>query len=484
MGVPIEIYWADEMGLKVNPGVYLVRGTIDEAKIAELEAHPDVIRVFSRSALSEVFGGWRVRRKPAPPTPVPSPTRQGRHIVVFLDGTNNTPEELRNTGKYDLLNPPPITNVVRLMRGVITDDTQTDNPQVIAYFRGVGTQGSTATRLIDMATGRGLSQIIVDAYTFISNNLEWTGDYVQRGLDKIFIFGFSRGAFAARALSGFLDRLGLLKKSRLFLLPHFFQEYQKLLSSGRNFDPRTEGLWQQSVQGEYKSIPVHFLGVWDTVGALGIPVKGLSWLTANYESFHDTRLTENVSHAYHALAIHELRPPFRPVFWNKLARPDQVLEQVWFAGAHANIGGGYRDIGLSTHALDWMAYKAAAAGLRLNMKYFEDEILPYRRHDGWLANSRTLNHGQNGFIGSQNAYWRVFRRPISHSDIDTYLEKTSSSGAMDLEVFNGMKIHWSVSKRLSVKKQIYSAERKHFESLDEAAKLLPQVADSESLFPT
>jgi hypothetical protein len=139
---------------------------------------------------------------------------RGRHIVVFMDGTSNTPEELRHTLKYDLLNPPPITNVVRLMRGVFTDDSQTGIPQVISYFRGVGTEGSVATRLIDGASGRGLSRSILDAYRFISHNLEWVGDSAKKlgTEDKIFIFGFSRGAYAARALSGFLNRLGLIRK--------------------------------------------------------------------------------------------------------------------------------------------------------------------------------------------------------------------------------------------------------------------------------
>jgi hypothetical protein len=109
--------------------------------------------------------------------------------------------------------------------------------------------------------------------------------------------GFSRGAYAARALSGFLNRLGLIRKEGLWLLPFFFKRYQELLHTGRDFDARTERLWLNYVHPEFRSIPVHFLGVWDTVAALGIPVKGLSRLTVNYESFHDASLTPNVTHA-------------------------------------------------------------------------------------------------------------------------------------------------------------------------------------------
>jgi uncharacterized protein (DUF2235 family) len=284
--------------------------------------------------------------------------RNGRRIVVFLDGTSNTPEELRHIGNYDLLKPPPISNVVRLLRGVVTDDTQTDLPQIIGYFRGVATEGSAPTRLVDGLSGRGLSRIVLDAYRFISHNLEWTGtNSAKLYQDEVYIFGFS-GAYAARALSGFLNKLGLIAKDGLMLLPFFFSQYQKLLSIGEDFDSRTMEIWQRFVHREYQSIPVKFLGVWDTVGALGIPVTGLSWLTVDYDKFHDTTLTKNVTHAYQALAIHELRRPFKPVFWTKKADPSQKVEQVWFAGAHSNVGGGYGRTGLSSYALDWMAYKS------------------------------------------------------------------------------------------------------------------------------
>jgi len=218
------------------------------------------------------------------------PIRTGRRIAVFIDGTSNTPEELRHTPKYDLMDPPPITNVVRLLRGVITDDNQSSRPQIIGYFRGVATEGSAVTRTIDGMSGRGLSRIILDAYRFISHNLEWVGSEPGRiNLGEIYIFGFSRGAYAARALNGFLHRFGLVKKQALWLLPFFFKAYQRLLASGGELDPRTKRIWLEHVHPEYKSIPVHFLGVWDTVGALGIPVSGLSWLTMKNSMTPDSR---------------------------------------------------------------------------------------------------------------------------------------------------------------------------------------------------
>ena len=211
------------------------------------------------------FNGRKAGKEPEHTKPIKSngakrtyyEPRPGRRIVVFLDGTSNTPEELRHTARHDLMRPPPITNVVRLLRGVVTDDEESDLAQVIGYFRGVATEGSVLTRLTDTISGRGLSRIVLDAYRFISHNLEWTDvDYAKVNNSEVFIFGFSRGAYAARALSGFLHRLGLIKKEGLWLLPFFFKEYQKLLSTGQNFDSRTEKIWNKHVQKEFPSIPV------------------------------------------------------------------------------------------------------------------------------------------------------------------------------------------------------------------------------------
>lgn len=110
----------------------------------------------------------------------------------------------------------------------------TDNTQVIGYFRGVGTEGSWFNRLVDTVTGSGLARIVLDAYRFIAHNLEWSGEsHVARGRDQIYIFGFSRGAFAARALNGFLSRFGLVRKEGLWLLPEFFESAARR-GSGRS----------------------------------------------------------------------------------------------------------------------------------------------------------------------------------------------------------------------------------------------------------
>jgi hypothetical protein len=433
-------------------------------------------------------------------TPRKAPARVGRHIVLFLDGTGNTPEELchpwprlSNSGKPNYLDiaqidPPPITNVIRLMRGVVTDDTQTSLPQIVHYLRGVGTEGSLITQKEDMVTGSGLSRNILEAYRFISHNLEWgVGDHVQLGRDKIFIFGFSRGAYTARALCGFLHRVGLLKKKHLWMLPFLFEHYQQLLYYGKDFDEKTKGILADAVQQEYRSIPVHFLGVWDTVATLGY--QGISRWTFNYEPFFDTSLTPNVTYAYQALAIHELRKQFNPVFWTKLGNSKQTLEQVWFAGAHSNVGGGYKQTGLSNYALDWMAYKAKKAGLTLDTPYFQEELqhLPTGYTEP-VALPRIWNHGKGGV--SLPRFPKLIR-PISLNDINNYLQDQDIGGhakRMDDEVFKNMKIHWSVEDRLATQLQ-YTAECSYFKQLDSAVQELQErraVVDRccETLFPS
>lgn len=410
-------------------------------------------------------------------------SRTGRRIVVFIDGTRNTPEELGHIPDYNEGKPPPITNVIRLLRGVMTDDNNTSLPQIIGYFRGVATEGSTITKLIDAGSGRGLSRIILDAYRFISHNLEWFNtDQARTDRDQIYIFGFSRGAYAARSLNGFLNRFGLVKKQELWRLPFFYEAHQKLLASGGDLDPIVKKIWLDCVHPEYHSIPVHFLGVWDTVGALGIPVSGLSWITVDYERLHDTSLTPNVTHAYQALAIHELRHPFKPVFWTSKARTSQIVEQVWFAGAHANVGGGYKGVGLSSYSLDWMAYKAQKAGLELDAAYFARE-LAWKNINEPIAISRRFGHGESGLIKGRKMYLKAFERPLElkgSKGIETYLKEYFPAQTMALNVFKDMMAHWSVAERLSLG-PTYVDDKACFERLDELSRALPLVSRAQSL---
>ena len=263
-----------------------------------------------------------------------------KRIVVACDGTWNR-QETAKPGKY---RP---TNVLKLLRAIEAVD-KSRVVQVMEYVRGIGT-GNILDLVLGGATGAGISANIEQAYQFIANN--------YRHGDDIYLFGFSRGAFTARSLSGFLHHLGILKKDQLHRFPEAYLAYQttpkaELQRLGEEFGSRRIN--------DVISIPIHFIGVWDTVGALGV-VDGV---TDHWVKFHDTELAPNVSHAYHALAIHEFRSDFLPTLWTH-KNGGQIVEQVWFSGAHSDVGGGGDDSGLSDVALDWMMKRAASINLEL-----------------------------------------------------------------------------------------------------------------------
>jgi type VI secretion system (T6SS) phospholipase Tle1-like effector len=211
--------------------------------------------------------------------------------------------------------------------------------------------------------GLGSKGRITRAYRLLSNKYD-LGDH-------IYLFGFSRGALAARSLAGFVDAVGLLLKDaadddveRAYALyeerkdPEASDLKHLLRGITGSSEPDREGGTQ---------LPIYFIGVWDTVAALGLPGP-FGGLTARWTRHHQTELPFNITHARHALALHELRTTFPPLLWQRPhpLNPRQKLKQVWFAGAHADVGGGYSDDPrLASAALEWMAKEAEDTGLAL-----------------------------------------------------------------------------------------------------------------------
>lgn len=272
-----------------------------------------------------------------------------KKLVICCDGTWNTQDQNEKSS-------PCPTNVERIARALRGEDAK-GLPQVVYYESGVGTDWGFSLR--GGALGRGLWKNVVDCYRFLVHN------YCAG--DQLYIFGFSRGAFTARSLAGLVRNSGILKRGH--------EEYEaEALALYRDYDPETtptskrcSDLRKQHCVEEETAI--EFLGVWDTVGALGIPgldgsfqiLKQLDW------QFHDVELSSSVKRARHALAIHEHRLEFEPTKW-KLQAKDQgdreKLVQMWFAGAHSDVGGGYPEHGLSDISLDWMIQEAEKAGLK------------------------------------------------------------------------------------------------------------------------
>jgi uncharacterized protein (DUF2235 family) len=288
-----------------------------------------------------------------------------KKLVIFCDGTWNEPTTRG-------------TNVVRMLQA--TDFIDADgNPQITHYIAGVGTRKDE--KVIGGAFGFGISENIKDAYAFIVSNYE-VGD-------EIYLFGFSRGAYTARSIAGLIHNLGVLKRWNLPLVSIAYDHYKD-----RADEWRPGGASAQKFRNENchpSPTKIKFLGVWDTVGALGAPYGEIVGRLIDKffkTSFHDVTLSTSVDAAYHALAADERRWPFRPT---PIALTDYHRErnaassfplytERWFPGVHSNVGGGYEEHGLSDYALVWMAERAADNGLKL--LNFADVKLSFTRPFG------------------------------------------------------------------------------------------------------
>jgi uncharacterized protein (DUF2235 family) len=286
-------------------------------------------------------------------------------IVICVDGTWNSEHEPGSVEN---------TNVVRLSRLL----NESGHPA--EYLAGVGAEydepdyGDWAHRAeripaswrsgLAGATGFGTGIRIKKAYKTLC-------DVYAKGNNRIFLFGFSRGAFAIRALVGFVDVVGLLLSDEA-RIEHVELAYLLYLT-GR--DPQHSELRDFLYQvagtrapGEDRQLRVYFVGVWDTVASLGVP--GSLGELSNV-SLADLRglLPANVAHGRHALSLHDLRSPFAPVLWRGThpGNPGQTLKQVWFSGDHCDVGGSHADRQLSDRTLEWMLAEAREAGLSINV---------------------------------------------------------------------------------------------------------------------
>lgn len=295
-----------------------------------------------------------------------------KNIVVFSDGTNKEGGEGYNTNVYKLFN-------------MIEDRT---DKQVVFYDRGLGTDWR---RISGNVVGRGISKNIIECYEFIF-------DQYQAG-DRIFLFGFSRGATTVRSLSGFIHLFGILPKSRPELIERAYRVYQvrnraKRERRAAEFVNKHHTMWAR----------IAFLGAWDTVAALGISSKKLDVLVDKVpwwrHKFHDLRLSDSVEHARHALALDDERRLFHPILWDRQLTDYQTIKQVWFCGMHTDVGGGYCEQQLSDIPLTWMIQEAKEHGL-----------LIYPSHNV------TLNPDPDGLMhDSRSGISRLYRRRIRSWD--------------------------------------------------------------------
>lgn len=313
-----------------------------------------------------------------------------KRIVVCADGTWNRPEK-------DLAKDFP-TNVLRMARAIDPRGSAGITQQVF-YDWGIG---SYYEQVLGGATGKGLNKNIMDDYRYIVQNY-------QPG-DEIFLFGFSRGAYTVRSLSGLIYNCGILKRPDARLIEEAFEHYKK---PGYSYAPDGEKSIAFREAHSHKSRNIKFVGVWDTVGALGIPISFLGLLDKKDE-FYDTKIGPNVDIARHAMAIDEVRSDFEPTIWEPREKLD--LKQVWFAGVHSNIGGSYapdKQTGglLSDIPLQWMMQQAAEAGL---------VVEPHLKSSLNCRYNATLHNSRKHIYRSK----RPLYRPIDHNKGDILIHQS------------------------------------------------------------
>ena len=286
---------------------------------------------------------------------------QGRNIVLMTDGTGNEPK-LKGE-----------SNILRLYKMLVQDDDQ-----LVWYDPGVGTEGDPraitnigkkVTKFAGLVVGYGLRQNVMDGYTFLMNN--------YRAGDRIFLFGFSRGAYTARAIAGLLYQIGLLRPGQENLIPYgmrlfwWHQGYTPDKNTYAEADEFSRKFSRPDFQRRRKK-SVHYAGIWDTVKATGL-ARGnliLPW----------TAQLPAVLWLSHAVSIDERRRPYKPVLLSYSPEAHGVIEskrlgqfkEVWFSGVHSDVGGTFTDDhGLADISMEWVVQRALDQGLRIDEESFE-----------------------------------------------------------------------------------------------------------------
>ncbi|MBT9386320.1 DUF2235 domain-containing protein [Pseudooceanicola sp. CBS1P-1] len=373
------------------------------------------------------------------------------HLIVFCDGTWNTPDQMED-------GLPAATNVVKLYHALAPADAEGAS-QLSYYHPGVGTEGGWWDRIAGGGMGEGLDKNIMSAYN-------WLARHYRPGA-RIWLFGFSRGAYTVRSLGGMIARCGLLDPGQMSdaaiwsAIHALFATYREdpekaepvIATGARPFHGVAPG------QPCAQTVPIHCIGVWDTVGALGVPddMALLNLLDdPARHGFHDTRLSPIVAHARHALAIDEHRRSFTPTLWTGVEdRPS--VRQIWFPGVHADVGGGYGRCALSDGALHWMMEETAALGLSFR-DTLDDQICPDPRgqlHDsvsGVFKALKTLPRAVPDFAAAspalhpsalarhrnpplaQGGYWKTRRLAAGeHATVDVFAQERWNRTGLYLE---------------------------------------------------
>jgi len=299
---------------------------------------------------------------------------KGRNLIVLSDGTGNGAAKKNKT------------NVYRLYESLDLHDRN----QIAFYDDGVGSQDFLPKKILGSVFGLGLEKNVLELYKFICRNYQTN--------DRIYLFGFSRGAFTVRMLAGIITTTGLVtnfnSERHLDRMARYnFNIYRNKFKRGivrRLFFAifsLIKGIFQK------KEIPltltpgIEFIGVWDTVGAYGFPIEELAiiWDFLIWPiRFQEQGLSDDVKKACHALSLDDERKTFHPILWNENNKENDRIEQVWFPGVHSDVGGGYPMPELAFITLDWMMDKVELnKANKKGLIFIKDKREEYRQHADW-----------------------------------------------------------------------------------------------------
>jgi uncharacterized protein (DUF2235 family) len=310
-----------------------------------------------------------------------------QRLILCFDGTwqkadaNADPDKRR------------ATNVVRFYDAVTEGPVDEGVTQTKWYDEGLGTHWYDG--ISSGAFGLGLDQKIMEGYWWLAERYPDP----DPGDAEIFLLGFSRGAYTARSLVGMIRNVGLLKAKHLDRVQHAYALYRD------RTDPVDSHKAVAFRRQFSRDVRITFLGVWDTVGALGIPLHALQWLNSAAYAFHDTALSRIVVNAYHAVAVDEHRVDFEAALWTDPPDAGQNVEQRWFIGSHGDVGGGVRHRMLPDIALAWMMQTAASVGLVLAREH-----MPEITSANWNAD---IDDSYGNFLGGLYAMTHApYYRPM------------------------------------------------------------------------
>jgi uncharacterized protein (DUF2235 family) len=329
-----------------------------------------------------------------------------KNIILLSDGTGNSAAKKNKT------------NVWRLYEAL---DLHNDK-QIAMYDDGVGSKESTYNKILGGVFGYGLKRNVLELYKYLCRNFR-DAEQNNGEADKIYLFGFSRGAFTVRVLAGFIAYAGICTDFSTEKQLHEWASANYKLYRNRYKHGYLTRIWRALFGGSnelhYNIRPdIEFVGVWDTVDAYVFPIDELAiiWDIVIYPiRFPDYELTPKVRRACHAVSVDDERHTFHPVMWDEASEKARVeqhtveanrIEQVWFPGVHADVGGGYPRKSLSLVTLDWMISRVEADNTDHGMVFIKDVREQYKSQSDWNG----PQHDSRSGLGS---YYRYEPRNIT-----------------------------------------------------------------------